>query len=322
MRIPTFVAALAAAALMVWGAQTQAPVESPHGTFAEDCGLCHAPDRWKPIQLSSGFDHSRFGMPLQGRHADLHCGFCHVSLDFAGLEGGCATCHVDAHAGELGPDCAQCHDFESFTSLSDQMRMHRGSSFPLTGAHMTVACERCHPASVAGTTAYRLTDSTCIACHRADYEGVTSPDHLAAGYDTSCERCHRITQWDDAQFDHSQVAGTPCADCHQDDYDATSDPIHTALGFPISCQDCHNTIDWHDGRFAHGTFFPIDSGKHRDKWNECSDCHTNSADYSVFSCLGCHPHSDQQETDNHHDEEPEYAYDSIRCFECHPRGEE
>lgn len=320
MRLLSLAVGLLCASLLLLGAQDPAGVDSPHGQFGEDCALCHATGAWKPVQLSPEFDHARYGLRLTGRHDGLQCGFCHVSLDFTELEGGCASCHVDAHAGELGLDCEQCHGFESFATLSDQMRMHRGSSFPLTGAHMTVACDHCHPSSMAGATNYRLTDSSCIACHRSEYEAVTSPDHLSAGFDTSCERCHRITEWSDAHFDHSQVRGTPCADCHQDDYDATSDPIHIVLNFPTSCQDCHNTISWHDAVFDHATFFPIDSGKHREAWNECSDCHTNSTDFSVFSCLGCHPHSNQRDTDDKHSEEPEYQYDSIRCFECHPRG--
>ena len=40
-----------------------------------------------------------------------------------------------------------------------------------------------------------------------------------------------------------------------------------------------------------------------------------------FSCFGCHPHSDQAKTDEKHQGETGYAYDSQACYNCHPRGD-
>jgi len=308
--------------LFAWSitANQASVIESPHGDFDEECSLCHGQSAWKPIQLRDDFDHGRYGPKLVGRHEGLYCGFCHVSLDFKGLDGGCASCHVDAHAGELGPDCAQCHGFESFASTQDQFRMHRGSSFPLSGAHLGIACDRCHPQQPEGAATYRLTDARCVSCHQDDFDSVITPDHVGAGFDQDCERCHRISQWDDARFDHSRIGAALCVDCHQDDYDGTRDPVHVDLGFSTTCQDCHNTIDWRDARFDHDGWFPIYSGRHRDLWDRCSRCHVDSGDYLVFTCLSCHPHSDQRETDDHHKEVQDYAYDSVECYRCHPTG--
>jgi len=310
--------------LLMWGARANQPAvqESPHGDLEADCALCHSMNEWKPIQLRSDFDHARFGPRLVGAHEDLYCGFCHQQLDFKGLDGGCTSCHVDAHSGELGPDCEQCHGFESFSATSDQRRMHRSSSFPLSGAHLGVPCDRCHPPEPVGGNTYRLTDSSCIACHQDSYELVAEPDHQSAGFDTSCERCHRDTSWDDAAFDHSQVRATPCVDCHLEEYNQTNDPDHLQAGFSMECQNCHNTHRWGDGRFDHGQWFPIYSGKHREEWNSCNDCHINPSSYMEFSCLGCHPHSNRRDTDDKHDGLNDYAYDSIECYRCHPDGRE
>ena len=76
-----------------------------------------------------------------------------------------------------------------------------------------------------------------------------------------------------------------------------------------------------DGGNHDASFFPIYSGKHRGKWASCSTCHTVQNNFAQFSCFGCHPHSDQNETDNNHQGEPGYIYDSQACYNCHPQGE-
>jgi hypothetical protein len=115
---------------------------------------------------------------------------------------------------------------------------------------------------------------------------------------------------------------TQCASCHQSDYDGTTNPNHTAAGFPLQCQTCHNTTIWQGATFDHDSQnFPIYSGKHRSRWDECADCHTNASNYSVFTCLSCHPHSDKAKTDSDHQGESGYRYDSAACYNCHPRGE-
>jgi hypothetical protein len=67
-------------------------------------------------------------------------------------------------------------------------------------------------------------------------------------------------------------------------------------------------------------FFPIYSGKHDGEWDECSDCHTEPTNYSVFSCITCHEHN-QSEMDNEHREVSGYVYDSDACYNCHPNGD-
>jgi hypothetical protein len=157
--------------------------------------------------------------------------------------------------------------------------------------------------------------------------------------------CHSTQAWVPATFDHSLTAfpltgahrtvecqachvddvfaGTDpaCVSCHLADYQATTNPDHLGSGFGTDCASCHGTSQWEGATFDHdGPFFPIYSGRHRNEWTSCSDCHVNPTDPSVFSCFGCHPHSDRQKTDEDHSGENGYVYESEACLACHPRG--
>ncbi len=51
--------------------------------------------------------------------------------------------------------------------------------------------------------------------------------------------------------------------------------------------------------------------------------HNNTNDYSVYNCLNCHEHDDQNQVDNDHDhpDDPDfdgYVYESTACVACHP----
>ncbi len=120
-------------------------------------------------------------------------------------------------------------------------------------------------------------------------------------------------------------ADPDCVTCHQTDFDNTNDPNHSATQFPTDCVQCHTTNPgWTPTTWDHDDqYFPVYSGKHDNEWNECIDCHTNSNDYTVFNCLNCHEHNDQNQVDNDHDhpDQPEfdgYVYESNACYTCHP----
>ena len=72
--------------------------------------------------------------------------------------------------------------------------------------------------------------------------------------------------------------------------------------------------------FNHGSYFPINSGRHRGVWSGCETCHVNPGNFRVFECTTCHEHS-RGEMDDEHDDVPGYSYDSSSCYRCHPRGE-
>jgi hypothetical protein len=110
-----------------------------------------------------------------------------------------------------------------------------------------------------------------------------------------------------------------CVGCHLNDYNQTNNPPHAAAQFPTTCLNCHNQNAWIPSTWNHdGLYFPIYSGKHQGKWNTCSDCHTNPANYAVFSCItSCHS---QSSTNNDHQGVAGYSYNSDACYNCHPNG--
>jgi Zn finger protein HypA/HybF involved in hydrogenase expression len=319
------------------------PPGDPHGNYQEDCELCHSDEGWKPARISKKFDHGRF-VPLAGAHAAVSCTQCHKSLDFAMAPAACVDCHADVHNGELGTDCARCHGMRSFVDRNDQIRLHRVTRFPLSGAHVTLDCEMCHALAAPDAYTYVNTPSECSSCHTADYRGTTDPDHESVGFPTDCMHCHDQVSWSRARFEHAgtgfpltgahvplvcercHVGGvfgglsSACVSCHQGDYDTTNDPAHAAAGFSTDCAQCHTTRGWGGANFNHTALFPIYSGAHAGKWSSCGTCHVNAASYADFSCFGCHPHSDQAKTDEKHAGMNGYSYDSNACYSCHPNG--
>jgi hypothetical protein len=212
--------------------------------------------------------------------------------------------------------------------------------FPLTLGHDIQDCNECH---TSGT--YSGLSTECLSCHQNDYNNSTDPDHQDAGFTTDCVTCHTTNpNWTPTSWDHNDIyplngahaniaddctachsgsySNTPntCVGCHQDDYDNTTDPNHKSAQFPTDCIECHNESAWTPASFDHdGQYFPIYSGKHKDEWNSCTDCHTNTNNYAVFTCLTCHTSS---ETNNDHKDVSGYTYDSNACLQCHPNGED
>ncbi|MDL1948751.1 hypothetical protein FBQ97_02920, partial [Acidobacteria bacterium ACD] len=170
---------------------------------------------------------------------------------------------------------------------------------------------------------YRGTPRDCVGCHQADYNQAVNPNHLAAGFPTACETCHRATDtsWKGATFDHATFAlvgvhatqacaschrnnvyrGTPrdCVGCHQADYNQAANPNHLAAGFPTACETCHRATDtsWRGATFDH-SLWPL-LGAHTAQ--TCSRCHSGGV-YAGTSpeCVSCHrPAYDASRNPNH-----------------------
>jgi hypothetical protein len=307
--------------------------------FPTDCAGCHSLATW----TSPRFDHGGGRFPLTGAHASISCDSCHVGNQFTGIATACVDCHLADFTGTTNPDhlaanfpqdCALCHSTGAWVGAGFD---HGLTMFPLTGAHVSLSCDSCH----AGGQFAGL-PTTCVSCHMSDFNQTTTPDHLAAGFSTSCEICHKTSAWPGAVFDHSTTrfpllgahvngsctschvnnvfAGTPtdCYSCHSAEYQTVTNPSHTAAGFPTTCDDCHGNNTWTGATFTH-SWFPIYSGAHRGEWSSCSTCHTNPSNFTVFSCLNCHEHS-QSSMDSHHSGVGGYSYNSISCYSCHPNG--
>ena len=305
-----------------------------------DCTICHTTSTWG----NASFDHAKYTKyPLSGKHVTVACLSCHVGGKYAGTPADCGSCHIKDYNATTNPnhktlgfptDCSICHATAGWTPATFD---HSKTKFPLTGFHTKVTCVSCHKNGV-----YAGLPTACASCHIADFNGTTNPNHKTSGFPTTCEVCHSTTAWSPASFDHSKTGfpltgdhlkltcdtchkgkydGTlpkDCYSCHKTDYVGTTNPNHVAAMFPTTCSTCHNTATWLGAVFNH-TWFPIYSGNHAGKWTSCADCHTNSANYAVFSCITCHQHS-QANTDPHHTDVRGYSYGPTTCYTCHANG--
>jgi hypothetical protein len=308
--------------------------------FSTECQDCHNVGAlsWKATNI----DHSFF--PLVGGHALPSCFSCHQQGgDFGGLSTECYSCHQQTYEATQNPNhiaagmpttCEVCHSIQGWTPAEFN---HDLTAFPLTGKHIDTDCSNCH------TNGYTGTPTECYACHQQDYESTTDPNHVTSQFPTDCNLCHTTSSWDGANFDHNLTqfpltgahttttcqschqngytgTSTDCVSCHQTDYNNTSNPNHTTVSFPTTCVDCHSTSAWAPATFDHDNqYFPIYSGEHKDKWNQCSECHTTPSNYSQFSCIDCHEHN-KPDMDNDHQGVQGYIYSSPDCFSCHPQG--
>jgi hypothetical protein len=328
--------------------------KSPHGdTFKTNCGDCHKTDGWKVDFKKVSFDHNKTKFQLVGQHREITCTDCHKSLDFAKAPTECNACHTDIHEQTVGNDCARCHTPNSWmvTSIT---QLHQLSRFPLIGPHTVADCKDCHKnlleSEPAAGTASRLRFDPlgveCFDCHKNNYTSTTSPNHVQSNYPTSCEECHKMNSfsWTGASINHSffplegghaidcnqcHTSGTyskipsDCISCHQPDYASAKNPDHVALNFSTNCTDCHTSKypEWKPADYKqHDASFPIYSGKHNGVWNSCAECHTNPANYSQFTCIACHDHSNQSDVDSKHNGVSGYVYNSTACYGCHPTG--
>lgn len=163
---------------------------SPGGERARsnDCLECHNLDGFRPSTVDVAA-HERARFPLEGAHRSVPCFACHKELASNGAQaasvGGakslaftvdaraCRDCHESPHGGQFdrrkdGGACESCHDVAHFKPAS-RFDHTKVKSFPLEGAHKTVACVRCHP-TVTPTggkpmTLFRPVSSRCEDCH-------------------------------------------------------------------------------------------------------------------------------------------------------------
>lgn len=315
-------------------------------SVGNDCMRCHTTDNW--LVFDTPEIHEQNGFPLIGVHTNLSCVECHSqesSLIFNPIGNECIECHRDDFLATQSPnhmnagfsqDCIECHTTTGFGW--DGANVNH-DFFPLTQGHDIQDCSQCHD-----VTNFSDISADCFACHQNDFAQTTNPNHDNAGFSTNCIECHTTAPgWMPATLEHDffpltlghdimdcnachatgNFSDTPtdCFACHMDDFAQTTNPNHEAANFPTDCVQCHTTNpNWMPATFDHDDmFFPIYSGRHEDVWNQCTDCHTNSNDFSVFTCLNCHPAGD---TADEHDGVSGYMYESNACFQCHPTGED
>jgi hypothetical protein len=244
------------------------------------CSTCHNTISWS----TATFDHAATGFALIGTHASpvpTPCAACHVNNNYTLSSTDCMGCHLAAWNstptfGGNVPDhikagfpsnasaCATCHPI---TKWADGKFDHAATGWPLTGFHLTsTTCAQCH---INGNYSLTAANTDCYGCHAAAWQSTTTlggnvPNHIAAGYPTTCASCHNTTSWLGATFNHPSFKiphhGSVCSDCHlvSTNYatfscinchtnpfhtKAQTDPHHTQVGGyvygPTTCYNCH-----------------------------------------------------------------------------------
>jgi hypothetical protein len=306
--------------------------------YPQTCNTCHSTTPgWKPATVNHSF------FPLTQGHSITDCNTCHTNGNYVNTSPECVSCHLTNFNQASNPNhvtaqfpqtCNQCHS----TNPGWKPASFDHTAFPLTLGHANVDCIQCHT-----NGNYSNTSSECVSCHLTDYNNTSDPNHAAAQYPQTCNQCHSTNPgWKPASFDHTAFpltqghanvdcnqchtngysnTSSDCYACHQGDYNQTTNPGHASLNLSTNCTSCHTTAPgWKPASFTiHDTYFPIYSGTHNGEWNSCTECHSNTSDYSSFSCLGCHEHN-QTDMDREHNGRDGYSYTSSACLECHPRG--
>ena len=274
-----------------------------HRNVTTDCVTCHVEHAGVDAELRpfdrQKFDHARdTGFPLDGLHAPLvaTCAACHKTRSFLNAPTTCSACHVDPHKGSLGMACATCHTtavkFAAATSGFD----HRKTSFPLTGAHVNVACESCHKNKQFKGIAF----SSCASCHVDPHKARMGP---------ACSSCHTDATWHTTKVDHAKTAfplrgkhaAVGCTKCHVKPATVVKPRFDTCAAchadphkgaFTQDCSACHTESSFQKGKFDHAaTKFPL-TDKHTGL--ACVACHkTVTAAAMDFrglqtSCRSCH----------------------------------
>ena len=289
----------------------QATTNPPHAAagFATNCQLCHTTASW----LTATVDHSTFGFPLTGAHTTVACTACHKNNQFVGTPTTCVGCHLADFQSTNNPshtnaafstDCTQCH---TTATWANAVFDHSKTQFPLTGAHVTLQCNQCHTSG-----AFASTPKNCDACHIAQFNATTNPNHVQAGFPVDCSICHTTTTFATSSFDHNAASGFPltgthattscaqchvagnfstlprnCDGCHLPEYKSTTNPNHVQAAFPLDCSICHSTTNWLNAVFDHSkTPFPL-TGAHTTV--ACTQCHVNNVFAGTpTNCDACH----------------------------------
>lgn len=225
------------------------------GAFASrdqgECGPCHTDASFQPSRFGVTL-HATTRFPLEGRHEAVPCSACHTTprprTTFRVGAQACADCHENPHGQQFASEmaaggCAQCHD-----PLGWNRPRIDHASWPLTGAHQSVGCERCHAPSpedrLTGRGAsYRGVPRECVGCHEDPHAGQFALSNPAR----QCADCHETAQFAIASFDHTSRTGfaidgrhtsVACSGCHPSVTVGESTAVRWRLGYR-RCADCH-----------------------------------------------------------------------------------
>jgi hypothetical protein len=168
---------------------------------------------------------------------------------------------------------------------------HMETGYPLTGAHVAVACVTCHVDGM-----FSGTPRTCDGCHALGRRVVATPksgNHVVT--DAPCEACHFNTAtFLGARFNHATTKPEQCTSCHNGRV-AQGRPANHNLGKKAtdSCDHCHRTSAFIPSSWNHIGVMPgsCDSaGCHvsgSNQYYRSTATHTRTG-MATYRCDDCH----------------------------------
>ena len=190
-----------------------------------------------------------------GKHTASPCSACHTTahplLDLRVAKQACADCHQNPHGDQFAAEmakggCGHCHEPAGWN-----LPKIDHSTWPLTGAHASTACNSCHHPTAEDRKAghgasYRGVPRQCSGCHDDAHLGqfrLTQPA-------LECDKCHATGSFKIPSFDHAKMTGWALTGAHA----------------KTECAKCHATADLGGG---HTTV------RWRGPSRECTFCHAN-----------------------------------------------
>jgi len=295
--------------------------------------------------------------PVIGRHALIDCKNCHPGLPKENLSFNttrCVDCHQQNYLDVSSPnhvssgfstECQDCHQMNSWqpAQFADHDPFfpiysggHRGKWDRCATCHtspdnnLEFSCLNCHGHPQAdtdgehqGISGYAYNSQDCYNCHPTGEAG-SFTDHDAQSFPIYSGK-HANT-WDDCTQCHQNQNNRKdftCLTCHTHTQLATDNAHQGITGYSYAspeCLNCHPSGEKGDFANHDAELFPIFSGRHRGKWDQCADCHTQPQNKSFFTCTeGCHKHKVDRMNRIHRNRRT-YAPDGPSCIRCHPRG--
>lgn len=304
------------------------------------CEKCHKEHQGQQAALvqwgpggEKGFNHARTGWSLRGAHLTQKCGSCHdkrripagpvltwlekrpAEETFLGLPKLCNNCHFDDHRGQLGQACEGCHDEKKWKVAPGFD--HAQTEYPLTGKHVKVACEKCHPRQRDDSTAKAsfpapvsetflkvapVDHTTCLDCHKDPHDNRFGP---------RCSSCHSTAGWSVIRNASQERAF----------HEKTRYPLK-GEHLDVACTSCHGPFPGQPARFKGLQF------------DDCTDCHADAhfgqltaGKKKAPDCNGCHGVEGFKPvhfslTQHQTTRFPlEGAHATVGCLSCHPRND-
>ncbi|HEY7773080.1 MAG TPA: cytochrome c3 family protein [Marinagarivorans sp.] len=296
--------------------------EGFHGRMAVakelDCLACHSEHLGRDGDIVNfdpdTFNHANTDYELTGKHTEVQCSSCHKpSETYREAPSQCFDCHQkdDNHKGAFGEECSDCHVTDSW---KDNRYDHSETEFALFGRHEEITCGACHP-----DQKYKNTPTECYACHAVNdvHAGVNGQE---------CDKCHKVTTWDELAFDHNVDTDFKLKGGHEN---LNCNACHEQSGFEkqpsMRCVGCHINDDKHFGRNGR----ECDSCHNENSWKKQSFDHNDDTDFELhgkhvaLSCESCHGTEDTDKAlpseciDCHSVDDVHNGQEGKQCDQCH-----